>query len=139
MPIERSDIGIMDFTEDEKEEVRYCKRCLEFNVYSPLKNRLYDNNQVEIDHENWLQCHYCGSIYAINEVQREAEIKDVIEKIDNASEISKNQFLGVNPRRKKNRLEQLEEEYEDIKERELKNALRKGHTLLSYNEEMPTT
>ena len=137
MPIEeRSKPQIMDFTEDEKEEVRYCKRCLEFNVHSPLKNRLYENNQVEIDHENWLQCHHCGSIFAVNEVMREATIKDVIEKIDNPHEISKNQFLGVNPRRKKNRLEQ-EDEYEEIKERELVAELRNGSELISYSEEIP--
>lgn len=135
MPIEeRSGIGIVDFTEDEKEEVRYCKRCLEFNVYSPLRNRLYENNQVEIDHENWLQCYSCGFIYAVNEVQREATIKDVVEKIDDAHEIAKNQFLGVNPRKKRNRLKQ-EDEYEDIKEPELKAELRNGSELIDYSEE----
>jgi hypothetical protein len=136
MPIEeRSEIGIMDFSEDEKEEVRYCKRCLEFNVYSPLKNRLYENNQAEIDHENWLQCYSCGSIYSINEVQKEPMIKDIIEKIDNAHEMSKNQFLGFNPRKRRNRLEQ--DEYEDIKEPELRAQLRSGSTLIEYSEEMP--
>lgn len=133
MTEERSKPQIIDFSEDEREAVRYCKRCLEFNVYSALKNRLYKNNQVEIDLENWLQCYSCGSIFSVNEVKREASIKDVIEKIDNAHEIAKSQFLGVNPRRKKNRLEQ-EDEYEDIKEQDLKNALRKGSTLLSYSE-----
>ena len=126
----------MDFSEDKEEEIRYCKRCLEFNVHSVLKNRLYENNHVGIDHENWLQCHDCGSIYAVNEVQKEPMIKDVIEKIDNAHEISKNQFLGVNPRRKNNRLEQ-DDEYEDIKERELRAELRSGSELISYSEQMP--
>lgn len=126
----------MNFSEDDTEEIRYCKRCLEFNVYSPLKNRLYENNQVEIDHENWLQCFHCGSVYAVNEVQKEPMIKEVIEKINNAHEISKNQFLGVNPRRKKNRLEQ-DDEYEVIKEPELKAELRSGSELISYSEDMP--
>jgi hypothetical protein len=72
MPIERSGIGIMDFSEDEKEETRYCKRCLDFDVHSPLRNRIYEKNQIEIDHENWLQCYHCGSIYAVNEdIKRE--------------------------------------------------------------------
>lgn len=132
--IERSKPEIMDFSEDETEEIRYCKRCLEFNVYFPLKNRLYKNNEVEIDHENWLQCYSCGSIFAVNEVQKEATIKDVIEKIDNAHEISKNQFLGVNPRKRKNRLEQ-QDEYEDIKEPELRAELKRGSELISYFEE----
>jgi len=129
MPIERSIIGIMDFSEDD-EEIRYCKKCLEHNVYSPLRNRLYEDNQVEIDHENWLPCYSCGEIYSINEVQKEATIKDVIEKIDNAHEIGKNQFLGVDPRRKK----QVEDEYEYIKEPELKAELRNGSELISYSE-----
>ena len=135
MPIERSEIGIMDFTEDEKEEIRFCKRCLKFNVYSVLRNRLYKDNQVEIDHENWLQCYSCGKIYAVNEVQREPMIKDVIEKIHNAHEIGKHEFLGVNPRKKKNRLEQ--DEYEDIKESELKAEVRSGSELISYFESQP--
>ena len=132
--IERAKSEIMDFSEDEEEEIRYCKRCLEFNVYSPLKNRLYENNQMEIDHENWLQCYSCGSIYAINEVPREASIKDVIEKIDNAYEIGKHEFLGVNPRKTRNRLEQ-DDEYEDIKGQDLKAELRNGSELISYSEE----
>ena len=133
MPIEeRSEIGIMDFTEDEK-EIRYCKRCLEFNVNSVLRNKLYENNQVEIDHENWLQCHHCGTVYAVNEVQKEASIKDVIEKIDNPYEIAKNQFLGVNPRKRRNRLQQEDEFEDDDVERELK----KGSTLIDYFEQVP--
>lgn len=122
----------MDFTE-EKEDIKYCKRCLEFNVHFILKNRLYENNEVEIDHENWLQCHHCGSIYAVNEVQKEPMIKDVIEKIDNPHEISKNQFLGVNPRKRKNRLQ--DDEFEDIKEPELRAELRRGSELINYSEE----
>ena len=104
MPIERSEIGIIDFTEDEKEVIRFCKRSLEFNFHSVLRNRLYENNQIEIDHENWIQCYSCGSVYPVNEVQKEPIIKDVIEKINYAHEISKNQFLGVNPKKRKNRL-----------------------------------
>lgn len=125
----------MDFSEDKEEEIRYCKKCLEFDIHCPLKNRLYENNQVEIDHENWLQCHHCGSIYAVNEVQKEPMIKDVIEKIDNASEIAKNQFLAVDPRKRRNRLQQQDDEYEDIKEPELKAELRNGSELISYSEE----
>jgi hypothetical protein len=41
---------------------------------------IYENNQIAVDHENWIQGHQCGSIYAVNEVEKDATIKDVVEK-----------------------------------------------------------
>ena len=123
---------IVDFNED-NEEIRYCKKCLEFNLYSPLKNRIYPD-EIPIDHENWLQCHNCGSIYPVNETSRESVIKDVVEKIENVSEVAKNEVIGVDFTKRKTRLEELydlESEYPEDLQRELK----KGSILLDYSQE----
>jgi hypothetical protein len=132
---ERSKPQIMDFTEDEPEQVQYCKHCLDFNVRSPLKDRIYPDGQDEPDKENWRMCYECGSVYAVYELDNEATVKDTIETIENPHEFSKSEVLGVDPRRKKSRLEEEEDEYEDIKEPELRAELKRGSELISYFEE----
>jgi hypothetical protein len=56
-----------------------------------------------MDHEKWKQCYQCGSIYAVNELQKESEIKDVVEKIDNPQDIGKNEFLAIDVRKTANK------------------------------------
>jgi hypothetical protein len=102
-----------------------------------LKDRIYPDGQVQPDKENWRQCYECGSVYAVYELENEATVKDTIETIENPNDFAKNEVLGVNPRREKSRLEQQEDDYEDIKESELKAELRNGSVLIDYFESEP--
>lgn len=134
--IRRSGIEIIDFTEYD-ENIRYCKSCLEYGFQVALKNRLYENNQIAVDHEDWLQCYQCGSIYSVNEVQQEAKIKDVVEKIENPLDIAKNEFLGVDSRKSARKKRERKHDYDWIKDEDLKRELRKGAILESYSEQIP--
>jgi hypothetical protein len=52
-----------------------------------LKNRIYpDNERIPVDHDQFRQCHECGSIVPVYEIEKEATIKDVVETVDNPFE-----------------------------------------------------
>jgi hypothetical protein len=137
----RSRAEIVDFSSDEDEKISYCKHCLKFGFMVQLKNRIYpDNEPIPVNHENWLQCHECGTIIPDYEIEKESSIKDVVvETTDNPFDIGKS-FLGIdsrtsiggkNARKKKERQRQLE----DIKDSDLKRELASGQTrLISYTE-----
>jgi hypothetical protein len=76
----------VDFSEDDDDDSikSYCKNCLKFGFKIPLKNRIYpDNEPIPFDHENFRQCHECGLIVPVYELEKEATIKDVIETTEN--------------------------------------------------------
>lgn len=131
---------IVDFYEDDsvdERKIAVCSRCLKFGIESVLKNRIYPDNQIPIDHDQWLQCHNCGLVVPIHEAKIEPTIKNIIETSE-PSEVAKNQFLGVDNRtienkKGKKRLEQFE--YDDINDQDLKRELASGQTkLISYTE-----
>jgi hypothetical protein len=80
--------GIID-TEEENEAISYCQRCLKFNVYSILQERVYLPGEVTIEHEreNRKQCHNCCQIVPIYEVKKESKLQDFVE-LSNFVELS---------------------------------------------------
>jgi hypothetical protein len=143
--IKRSGIETIDFNDDEfndDEKVYYCKSCLEYGYKVRLKNRLYPEGEaIPVDHEQFKQCHDCGLIVPVYELEKEASIKDVVDTVDNPFEQGMS-FLGVdkrtsvggkNARKKRERQKQLD----DISDDDVKRELAKGHTLLSYTEYQP--
>jgi hypothetical protein len=94
------------------------------------------------DNPLWKQCHECGLIVPVYELQKESQIKDVVETVENPFDIAKNEFLGIdkrtsvggkNARKKRERQKELD----DIKDDDLKRELAKGNTLISYIEYQP--
>jgi hypothetical protein len=141
----RSRYGIVDFSEGDTDNSikSYCKHCLSFGFTVPLKNRIYPNNEpIPPDSDQFLQCHECGLIVPIYELEKEASIKNLVETVDNPFDSAKNSFLGIdsrtsiggkNARKKRERQRELE----DIKDDEVRRELAKGHTLISYFEHVP--
>jgi hypothetical protein len=139
----RSSYEIVDFNEgdnDNDDSIKsYCKHCLQFGFKVPLKNRIYpDNELIPVDHENWKQCHECGSIVPIYELEKEATIKDVVETVENPFDFAKNEFIGIDNRtsaKKRKRLRDRERELDSIKDDDLKRELANCQTkLISYSE-----
>ena len=89
------------------EKISYCKHCLKFGFQVRLKNRIYpDNEPIPVDHDQWFQCHECGAIVPVYEIEKEATIKDVIETIDNPFDMANSpMFLGVDNRATQRRKE----------------------------------
>ncbi len=139
----RSRSEIVDFSSDDDEQPKsYCKSCMKYGFLVPLKNRIYPNNEpIPVDHDHWKQCHECGLIVPVYEIEKESSIKDVVETIDNPFD-SGTSFLGIdsrtsvggkNARKKKERQRALD----NIKDDEVKRELAKGNTLISYIEYQP--
>jgi hypothetical protein len=133
------DFGEGDYINDNDDSKKsYCKHCLEYGFKVPLRNRIYPNNEpIPVDHDQWKQCHECGSIVSIYELEKEASIKDVVETVDNPFDIGTS-FLGIDSRtsvggkiaRKKR---ERQKELDDIKENGSESRIGKGsHFTILY-------
>ena len=134
-------VGVIDFSDDEfsdDEEASYCAHCLDYGFKVPLQNRIYPEGEpVPADKDQWRQCVDCGTVYAVYELEKESQIKNVVETIDSPFD-SGVDFLGVDRRvlGKKKRKQQVDD-YDYINDEDLKRELKKGSKLLSYSEQMP--
>jgi hypothetical protein len=140
LTIRRSHTEIVDFNEgdyiDDNDDTKksYCKHCLEYGFKVPLKNRIYQNEPIPVDHDQWRQCHECGLIVPVYELQKESEIKDVVETVDNPFDIGKS-FLGIDSRSARRKMKKKKELFGDINDPDLKRELASGQTqLISYTE-----
>jgi hypothetical protein len=131
----RSRAEIVDFSSDDDEKISYCKHCLNFGFMVPMKNRVYANNEpIPVDDDQWKQCHECGEIVPVYEIEKESSIKDVIETVDNPFDIGKS-FLGIDSRSARRKMKKKKELFGDISDPDLKRELASGQTqLISYME-----
>jgi hypothetical protein len=92
----------VDFSEGDNSDdeiVSYCKSCEKYGFKVRLKNRIYPNNEpIPADSDQFLQCHECGLIVPVYEIEKEASIKNLVETVDNPFDSAKNEFLGVDSR-----------------------------------------
>lgn len=136
----RAKVGVVDFSDDEYREDEpksFCKYCLDYGFQVPLRNRIYPEGEpVPADKDQWRQCHDCGTIYPVYELEKESQLKDIVETTDNPFD-SGIEFLGIDSRKSRKKRQREHDDYDYINDEDLKRELRKGHTLLSYSEEMP--
>jgi hypothetical protein len=135
---------IVDFNQGDTDNdsiKSYCKHCEKFGLKVALKNTIYsDGESIPVDNDQFRQCHECGNIVPIYELEKEASIKDVVEIVDNPFDIGKNEFLGIDNRtsvnaNKRKRRRDRERELDSIKDDDLKRELASGQTkLISYSE-----
>lgn len=69
-------------------------------------------------HDQFRQCHECGSIVPVYELKKEATIKDVVETLESPFDQSKD-FLGIDNRKARKKRER-QKELDDIKDDDLK-------------------
>jgi hypothetical protein len=134
---------MIDFSDDEfkdDEQVSYCAHCLQYGFKVPLQNRIYpEGKPVPADKDQWKMCLDCGNIYAVYELEKESQIKDVAETIQSPFD-SVVDFLGIDRRvlgKKSRKRKQQQDDYDYVNDDDLKRELKKGSKLLSYSEEMP--
>jgi hypothetical protein len=138
----RSRAEIVDFSSEEfkeDEKISYCSHCLEYGFKVVLTNRIYpDNEPVPPDKDQWKMCLDCGNIYALFQLEQEAIVTDAVEVTDNPHDVGRNEFLGIDRRiLAKKRKKDRDKELDYVHDENLKAELRKGHTLLSYSEQIP--
>lgn len=118
---------------------------MKVNVLSRLKHRIYldDKGQIrppDTDFDNWRQCWHCGEIVPIYEVAKESAITPVVQATDNPFNKGKVAIRGIESRKFGRtgktyhiRKRKQKTDLSNIKEEDLKQALRKGAKLISYS------
>jgi hypothetical protein len=146
-----SSVGAVDFHNDvdeDKPRPQYCVRCKDmFSVYSllgpgviPLDKTTGKPMPKPADHDNWLECLGCGTVYGKYEVKQEAQLTSLVEPDTDPFDRDKNVIESVRERRKydstgKTQLKRKRKQnLNNIKDGDLKKELQTpGTELLSYD------
>ena len=130
------------FSGHDKEKISYCEECLKVKILSPLKHRIYLDEDGKImnpgpDANKWKQCWTCGVIVGVYEAKPEVELDTLTEPRSNpfkfkGGEVQTGESRKVDrsgrTQRKKKFKQDLEQQY---KEEDIIAALRKGSKLVS--------
>jgi hypothetical protein len=130
----------------DKDKVSYCQDCLKVKILSPLRNRIYLDDDGKIanpaaDADKWRQCWTCGVIVGVNEAKQEVELDTLTQPRNNPFKFgnSGNQVMTGESRKfdktgKTQRQRKLKQDLSEYKEEDVKEAIRKGSKLVSYTE-----
>jgi hypothetical protein len=127
-----------------KEKISYCEDCLKVKILSPLKHRIYLDENGKItnpaaDADKWRQCWTCGLIVGVYEAKPEVELDTLTTPRDNPFKFKSGEVMTEESRKfdrsgKTQRKRKLKQDLEEYKEEDVKEALRKGKKLLNYHE-----
>ena len=136
-----SSVGTVDFHKDDDDEDKprpqYCVRCKDmFGVFSLLGPRVIPLDKdtgkpmpKPADHDKWLECLGCGTVYAKYEVKQERPLTTLIDPDTDPFDRDKNIIESVRERRKydstgKTQLKKKRKQYlNNIKDAGLKREL----------------
>jgi hypothetical protein len=137
MKIKRSSIAEpISAKVESNQKPKYCPICERHKVIRILHNRVYKEIELQFgmlpgDHEQWLQCYACGNRFLKDNVRQEGKLSSDIQipksNLDNSEEHYEK------PKHMRGFNERLSKEPE-IKDPEVRNALKKGQKLISYQE-----
>jgi hypothetical protein len=127
-----------------KDKVSYCQDCLKVKILSPLKHRIYQDENGKItnpapDADKWRQCWTCGLVVGVYEAKQEIELDTLTKPRDNPFKFGNTQVRTGESRKvdrsdKTQRKKKFMQDLEQYKEEDIKHALRKGSKLVSYTE-----
>jgi len=121
----------------------YCQRCLNLPIrrLARLTERQYPNLKADDplppDHDNWMQCPACGTVYPIYNVKPEGRLQLAHGYIpDNPFDMNQQYIGGVHKGRSLSRLEERRkaEKYADIKDPDARDMIKSGKKLISYRD-----
>jgi hypothetical protein len=129
----------------QKDKVSYCQDCLKVKILSPLRNRIYldENGKItnpQSDADKWRQCWTCGVIVGVYEAKPEVELDTLTEprsnpfKFKGDKQVLTGESRKVDRSGKTQRKRKLKQDLEQYKEEDIKHALRRGSKLVSYTE-----
>ena len=102
----RSDNAVVfSHSGQDKEKITYCQDCLNVKIVSPLRNRIYLDDQGKItnpgpDADRWRQCWTCGLIVGVYEAKQEVELDTLTEPRDNPFKFGKGSQVMAGESRK---------------------------------------
>ena len=122
-----------------REKVSYCQDCLNVKTLSPLKHRIYLDENGKItnpapDANKWKQCWTCGLIVPVYEVKPEVELDTITEPRKNPfgnSQVMTGESRKVDKSGKTQRIKKFKQDLEQYQEEDVKQAIRKGSKLVS--------
>jgi hypothetical protein len=122
-----------------REKISYCEECLKVKILSPLKHRIYLDEDGKItkppgDSKNWLQCWTCGLIVKVKEAKPEVELDTLTKPKKGGILVETAESRKVDRTGRTQRIRKLKRDVEQYKEEDIKHALRKGQKLVSYVE-----
>ncbi|MFI5423339.1 MAG: hypothetical protein ACHQXG_00950 [Nitrososphaerales archaeon] len=128
----------------DKEKISYCEACAKVKLLSPLKHRIYLDENGKItnpasDANKFRQCWTCGLIVGVYEAKQEVELDTLTEPRENPFKF-KSGLVETGESRKIDRTgktqhkRKFKEDLEQYKEQDIKDALKKGSKLVSYVE-----
>ena len=128
----------------QKEKVSYCDDCAKVKILSPLRHRIYLDDDGKItnpahDADRWKQCWTCGLIVGVYEAKPEVELDTLTEPRDNPFKFKSGQVMTEESRKvdmsgKTQHKRKFKQDLEQYKEEDIKQALRRGSKLVSYAE-----
>jgi hypothetical protein len=128
----------------DKEKVSYCEDCLKVKILSPLKHRIYLDENGKItnpgpDSNKWRQCWTCGVIVGVYEAKPEVELDTLTEPGANpfkfkSGEVETGESRKVDKSGRTQRKKKFKHNIEQYKEEDVKAALRQGKKIVSYVE-----
>jgi hypothetical protein len=140
----RSDNAVILSGSSQKEKISYCQDCEKVKILSPLRHRIYLDEDGKItnpgpDSNKWKQCWTCGLIVGVYEAKLEAELDTLTEPRDNPFKFKSGQVETGESRKfdrsgKSQRKKKFKQDLEQYKEEDIKLALRRGSKLVSYTE-----
>src|SRR6476661_8734800 len=141
----RSGNAVIFSGSSDKEKVSYCEDCLKVKTLSPLRNRIYLDEDGKItnpgpDSNKWKQCWTCGLIVGVYEAKPEVELDTLTKPRDNPFKFKGGDTVQTGESRKVDRSgktqikKKFKQDLEQYKEEDIKQALRKGGKLVSYVE-----
>jgi hypothetical protein len=130
----------------QKDKVSYCEDCLKVKILSPLRNRIYLDEDGKIanpapDADKWKQCWTCGVIVGVYEAKPEVELDTLTKPRENPFKFRNGdgQVMTGDSRKfdesgRTQHICKFKKDLEQYKEEDIKADLRKGKKLLNYNE-----
>ena len=137
--------NVMISVSGDKEKISYCEDCLKVKVLSVLRHRIYLNDRGEItnpgpDSSKWKQCWTCGLIVGVYEAKQEVELDTLTSPRENpfkfggGSQVMAGESRKVDRSGKTQRKRKLNQDLSEYKEEDVKDAIKKGKTVISYVE-----
>jgi len=140
----RSDNAVILSGSSNREKISYCQDCEKVKILSPLKHRIYLDDDGKItnpaaDANKWRQYWTCGLVVGVYEAKQEAELYTLTEPRDNpfkfkSGTVETGESRKIDRSGKTQRKKQFKQDLEQYKEEDLKSALKKGAKLVSYQE-----
>ena len=115
---------------------KYCPVCERHKVKNKLNKRVYQDHELVFgmlpaDHDDWLQCYHCGNVFLDDRVRQEGKLRTDLEI---AKPSPREGEHWKQPKHRRGFNERLEREPE-IKDPEVRAAIKKGLKVISYNEQ----